>query len=115
MNDTVRHSRQARKTSRSVKPHREVIVREAIREFASKGFAGATTVAIAKRARVTQPLIHHHFGSKAKLWAHVLAEMFGSLTIALRNAAQPNVSERARIERLLRTLVAFAADHPELS
>ena len=115
MHDTVRHSRQARKTARSVKPHRDVIVREALREFALKGFAGATTVAIAKRAGVTQPLIHHHFGSKAKLWAHVLAEMFAALTSELRRAAQADGGERARIERLLRTLVAFAAEHPEMS
>jgi AcrR family transcriptional regulator len=44
----------------------------ATREFADKGFAGATTVGIAKRARTTQPLVHHHFGSKAELFDLVL-------------------------------------------
>jgi AcrR family transcriptional regulator len=29
---------------------------------------GATTVGIARRARTTQPLVHHHFGSKAELF-----------------------------------------------
>jgi AcrR family transcriptional regulator len=104
-----------KKAVRPVTPHRDVIVREAMREFASKGFAGATTVAIAKRAGITQPLIHHHFGSKEKLWAHVLSEVFGSLTRALIQADDPRGGERARIERLLRTLVAFASEHPELS
>ena len=115
MHDTVRYSGQAENMVRPLTAHRDVIVREAMHEFASKGFAGATTVAIAKRARVTQPLIHHHFGSKAKLWAHVLAEVFGALTQALVRADDPRGGERARIERLLRTVVTFAAEHPELS
>jgi len=115
MHDTVRHSGQVKKPVRHVKPHRDLIVSAAMHEFASKGYAGATTVAIAKRARVTQPLIHHHFGSKAKLWAHVLAELFGALTTALQRADDPRGGERARIERLLRTVVAFSAERPELS
>ena len=115
MHDTVRHSGQVRNSVRSLTAHRDVIVREALHEFASKGFAGATTVAIAKRAGVTQPLIHHHFGSKEKLWEHVLAEMFGALTQALVGADDASGGQRARIERLLRTLVTFASEHPELS
>ena len=101
--------------SRQTEPHRDAIVRVATQEFAARGYAGATTVAIARRAGVTQPLIHHHFGSKAKLWSHVLAELFGALTTALEHASDPSQGERARIERLLRTLVEFSAMRPELS
>lgn len=115
MHDTVRHSRQGENMVRPLTAHRDTIVRAAMHEFASKGFAGATTVAIAKRARVTQPLIHHHFGSKAKLWAHVLAEVFGALTKALVQADDPRLGVRARIERLLRTVVTFSSQRPELS
>ena len=111
----MRHSGQVEKMVRTLTPHRELIVRAAMHEFAANGYAGATTVAIAKRARVTQPLIHHHFGSKEKLWEHVLDEVFGALTQALLRADIPQGGERARIERLLRTLVAFNAEHPELS
>lgn len=95
--------------------HRDAILRAARTEFAAHGFAGATTVAIAKRAGVTQPLVHHHFGSKAKLWTAILAELFGALRDRLDRANQEPGSERARIERLVRTVIAFSAERPELS
>lgn len=95
--------------------HREAILRAARTEFAAHGFEGATTVAIAKRAGVTQPLVHHHFGSKAKLWTAILAELFGALRDRIDRANQEVGSERARIERLVRTVITFSAERPELS
>ncbi len=105
-----------RKRARSLSgDHREEILHAARAEFAAHGYAGATTVAIAERAGVTQPLIHHHFGSKAKLWTAMLAELFGSLREALDRANEEGGSQRARIERLVRTVIAFSAERPELS
>jgi AcrR family transcriptional regulator len=105
-----------RKRARSLSgDHREEILRAARAEFAAHGFTGATTVAIAERAGVTQPLIHHHFGSKAKLWTAMLAELFGSLREALDRANEEEGNERERIERLVRTVIAFSAERPELS
>jgi AcrR family transcriptional regulator len=105
-----------RKRARSLNgDHREEILRAARLEFAAHGFAGATTVAIAERAGVTQPLIHHHFGSKAKLWTAMLAELFGALRDVLDRANDEGGSERARIERLVRTVIEFSAERPELS
>lgn len=39
--------------------------------FCDKGFAGASMRIIAETASVHQSLIHHHFGSKDKLWKAV--------------------------------------------
>ena len=47
---------------------RERILTAAIRSFSEVGYAGTTTAGIARDAHVTQPLIHHHFGSKDGLW-----------------------------------------------
>ena len=44
------------------------ILKAASIEFERNGFTGATTAAIAKRARVAEPLIFNNFGSKAKLF-----------------------------------------------
>jgi AcrR family transcriptional regulator len=105
-----------RKRARSLGgDHREEILRAARLEFAAHGYAGATTVAIAERAGVTQPLIHHHFGSKSKLWTEMLAELFGALRDVLDRANQEAGTERARIERLVRTVIEFSAERPELS
>jgi AcrR family transcriptional regulator len=105
-----------RKRARSLAgDHREEILRAARLEFAAHGYAGATTVAIAERAGVTQPLIHHHFGSKAKLWTAMLAELFGALREVLDRANEEGGTERVRIERLVRTVIEFSAERPELS
>ena len=60
------------------------ILREAAKCFAARGYAGATTVEIAKNAKVTQPLVHHYFGSKEKLWRAVLEDLYGRLRTARR-------------------------------
>ena len=44
------------------------ILSAALSEFASTGFDGVSTRAIAKKAEVNHTLISHHFGSKEALW-----------------------------------------------
>jgi TetR/AcrR family transcriptional regulator len=89
----------------------------AAQEFAELGFAGATTVGIARRAGVTQPLVHHHFGSKEGLWAAVTDELFGELRTALEHAAaaQRGASRRERLSAIMRALVDFCGRSPQLA
>nr|WP_281404367.1 TetR/AcrR family transcriptional regulator [Pyxidicoccus fallax] len=93
------------------------ILTAALREFADHGFMGATTAGIARRAGVTQPLVHHHFGSKQGLWNAVLADVFGDLDSVLGRTIQEVEGEdrRTRLARLLRALVGFFGRRPELS
>lgn len=44
--------------------------------FLEKGFGNTAVSEIAKRARVTKSLIHHHFGSKEALWREVKYRRF---------------------------------------
>lgn len=53
---------------------RRAILAAARSSFAARGFAGSSTRAIAGRAGVTQPLIHHYFGTKDALFTGVLEE-----------------------------------------
>lgn len=48
---------------------REQILAAAIEEFGEHGYDGTTTRAIAARAGVDPALLHHHFGTKADLFA----------------------------------------------
>lgn len=96
---------------------RREILAAATREFADHGYAGATTAGIARRAGVTQPLVHHHFGSKRGLWTAVLDLLFRDLEAEIARtldevAGRPR---RERIEALLRALVRFSGRRPELS
>jgi AcrR family transcriptional regulator len=88
---------------------RELLLAAAIREFAEKGFVGATTAGIARRARTHQPLVHHHFGSKKKLFEEVIDTLFERLRAALfppGDALSPAI--------LMRRFVETTASQPEL-
>ncbi len=93
------------------------ILREAARVFAAKGYAGATTVDIARRAKVTQPLVHHYFGSKEKLWRDVLDDLYGRLSTELlaERARTEGAPPAERVRRMLVAFVRFSGRHPELS
>src|SRR5262245_38825505 len=64
-------------------PGHDAILAAAISEFAARGYDGATTAEIARRARVTQPLVHHHFGSKALLWRAAMDQLYAELSAAI--------------------------------
>src|SRR5437016_2873742 len=64
---------------------RERILSAAIRAFAEVGYAGATTAGIARDAGVTQPLVHHHFGSKDGLWRAAVDAVFSNIPRLIPN------------------------------
>ncbi|HEX5582588.1 TetR/AcrR family transcriptional regulator [Gaiella sp.] len=47
---------------------RSAIVGAALRVFASKSYAGATTAEIAREAGISEPVLYRHFASKRDLW-----------------------------------------------
>lgn len=51
---------------------KEEILNAAEKEFILHGYAGARTVAIAKRAGVGHPLLHYHFKTKKDLFKYVV-------------------------------------------
>lgn len=56
--------------------------------FAERGFEGASTHAIAERARLPQGLVRYHFGSKEGLWRDVIAGGAANLAADLRASGQ---------------------------
>jgi len=89
-------------------PTRERILDAAIAEFAEHGFEHASTRVIAAKARVTQPLINHHFGAKEGLWRAAVDRAFAPLTkleIPAIDLARPDAVRTAAalwIERFVR-------------
>ncbi len=96
---------------------RAEILAAATREFADRGYAGATTAGIARAAGVTQPLVHHHFGSKQGLWIAVLEELFEELRAVNEQALREveGADRVTRLSHLLRSFVMFSGRRPELS
>lgn len=98
------------------KSGRDVILEAAIAEFAEHGYRGASTAGIARRAQVTQPLVHHHFGSKEGLWNEVLKVAFlrivQDLVIDLTKIDTADPRERIRQE--IRSALRVGLRHPDL-
>ena len=59
--------------------NRERIVRAAIKEFAARGFKGASMDAIAARTHTTRALINYYFGGKEKIYLAVLEHVYAEI------------------------------------
>jgi AcrR family transcriptional regulator len=78
----VRHNAEERKES---------VIAEATREFAAHGYAGTSTMAIAKRVGVSQPYLFQLFGTKKDLFIEAVHDCFGRVRSrfeAVGNAAR---------------------------
>jgi AcrR family transcriptional regulator len=107
---------------------RQLMLQAAHDEFCERGFARATTRAIAERAGVAEPLLFRHFGSKAALFNEVVFGPFQKFMrewdeTAVDVLGQPELSRRfvAGLYDLLRdnrglvmTYLATSAFEPEV-
>jgi AcrR family transcriptional regulator len=108
---------------------RSAILSAARHEFASRGFRGAGTAAIASGAGCSEPTLYKHFPSKQALFAAVLRDatdsikemvdalmaetggpMAGMLAVTERATSDPLIIETIR----LRTLAAGLVDDPQV-
>lgn len=88
------------------------IVAAAIRLFADLGYEGTTTAGVAREAGVTQPLVHHHFGSKEGLWRAAMDDLFaGVRDFAPRPGGDPVEMLLALTDQFVR----FVALRPEVT
>lgn len=85
----------------------------ALRSFAELGYEGTTTAGVARAAQVTQPLVHHHFGSKEGLWRAAMDQLFSEVRLftALDRSAPPTQALLDVVERFTK----LSAARPELS
>lgn len=95
---------------------RDRLVDAAVREFAEKGFDGASTRAIATRANVAQSAMPYHFTTKQTLWQAAADKIFGAFhaEFASKVEALEEKDPVSRVRLLLSDFVRFAANHPEL-
>ena len=89
---------------------RRGILRAAAEAFATSGFVGATTRAVANRAGVNVATLHYHFGSKEGLYRAALADAaHGKLP------AVPPGSGAETVSRAVEALFRFGAERPSLA
>ncbi len=106
-----------KRRGRSSKISRERILEAALVEFAENGYEGATTASVARRVKVTQPLIHYHFGSKEALWRAAVELAFARMSSVLQGIEEDmaHVSPEESVRVMARRFVYFNAKYPEVT
>ncbi len=97
-------------------PAPERILSAALQAFATLGFDGATTRAIAGAAGVPQGLVTYHYASKQALWEAAVDWVFRALAtdISATLEALRDVDPATRLRAVMKRFVRFSAAHPEL-
>jgi len=92
---------------KSKEERREEILDAALEEFAERGYHGASTEDIARRAGISQPYVFRLFGTKKELFRAVVArcfretlEMFQRAAEGLRGGEALHAMGNAYVERL---------------
>lgn len=116
--DVVQHSpkpRKRREQQRAVETKHAILV-AALREFADKGFDGASTREISERAEVNHRLIGHHFQNKEMLWQATATHVFGNYAERQRRRYEGlnGVDEPVLVRLMLREFILFSARVPQL-
>jgi TetR/AcrR family transcriptional regulator len=92
---------------------RERIIAAATRTFAEFGYEGTTTAGVARAAGVTQPLVHHHFGSKEGLWRAAMDTLFAKVVVS--TTIDPALPPREAMLQAVERFIRFTAENPELT
>jgi TetR/AcrR family transcriptional regulator len=82
--------------------------------FAERGFAAASMREIARRAKTSQALLHHHFGTKANLYDAVKQRFTDRFNVD-RPARGNEPPDPAFIVSTVRGYYQFLQEHPNLS
>lgn len=92
------------------------ILRAARLVFSSYSFKAASTRMIAREAGVDHPLIHYYFGSKEKLFEHVLEGLYSELyekTLSWFEEGE-NLPPREAMSGYLDRLIEYDRNNPEI-
>jgi TetR/AcrR family transcriptional regulator len=92
------------------------ILAVATREFAAKGFEGATTDDVASRARINKRMIYHYFQNKDRLYLEVLEAAYAKARAAEEGLKLEGMDPLAALTRLTEfTFDSFARDSTFIS
>ena len=109
----MKSSTRTRAEARAEETRQEILdAAEAL--FAERGYAAASMREIARRAKTSQALIHHHFGTKEKLYA-AMKQRFTDRYNVERPTLSSAVLDPAFMISVVRGYFEFLSAHPNLS
>lgn len=80
--------------------------------FAKHGFEGTSVEQIAKRAKVSKPIVYEHFGGKEGIYAVVVDREMDYVVRRLVEAISTG-TPRARVERASLAFLRYVKEHPD--
>ena len=80
--------------------------------FAKHGYEGTSVEEIAKRAKVSKPIVYEHFGGKEGLYAVIVDREMDYVERRI-NEAISSGSPRERVERASLAFLSYVRDHPD--
>lgn len=92
---------------------KERLLATAKRQFAAKGFYGASIADIAAELDITKQALLYHFKRKEDLYAQVLAEISEKLLRYVRRAASEEARPEQQFEAIVLNLYHAAMENPE--
>ena len=91
---------------------RQRVFHAAAKEFAARGYAGASVDRIARAARLNKAMIYYHFGSKAALYRDILRDMFEAALTRVRAVAAGPGSPEDKLRAFVEAIAAEAEARP---
>ncbi len=80
--------------------------------FAKHGYEGTSVEEIAKRAKVSKPIIYEHFGGKEGLYAVIVDREMDYVERRITEAISSGLP-RERVERASLAFLSYVRDHPD--
>lgn len=93
---------------------RQKILDVALRLFATRGYAGASTQDIAQAAGVAKPALYYHFGSKAGLFRAIVDRTEDELFKLILAIKAETSDVREQLVKICAVMFQFACDRPAL-
>lgn len=90
------------------------ILKAAEEVFAKKGFNGATTAEIARKAGVPKPNLHYYFGTKQQLYDSVIENIL-DLWLGAMDEIQPDADPAEAIGHYVQNKIRASRDWPDSS
>jgi AcrR family transcriptional regulator len=92
----------------------QIILEAAEKVFMDKGYAGATTIEIAKIAGVNHAMLHYYFRTKEKLFNQVFEEKAGFFLSAFKDTFQSDLPFFEKIKKCVETHFDKIGKSPQL-
>lgn len=94
---------------------RDAILHSAQREFARRGYDGASLAKIAAAANTNHSLVIYHFKNKELLWREVMEYIFGNMKerLSVVESLTRDIDSLSALKIFIRAFVEFSAKQPD--